>query len=352
MISTACSIAVLSSQAIAALQGAEMLPDRLVLRSGQLSKPVYAEVDEAIARMGGVWNARAGAHIFTVPYIAQLTSILSGESLFPATNPNAFFPTSDELAAEAIAQSRAFLKLPAGARGIEPHVGRGALVRAARAVRPDIVFDACEIDPANRAAVANLGVNLIGSDFLDLDESTQYDFIFANPPFSVAQDKFAWLTHTQKMLRMLKPGGLLIVILPGQIEFVGRTAVKEVREAILAGGRIEKNPEGAFKEVGTGAKTVTVYYGPGESAKAIAATESQSIPLTGENIFWRTVQARGMRVLEHFWAGGGSSYITDTGALINWSSQDACEAQSWLSGQSKIVSKLSSKSTRASKRAA
>lgn len=362
MRATTCTIAELSDAAVDALRTADVFPDRLVLRCGELPKNVYAEVDEALVRLGGQWHGRKRAHFFKFPVENKLKAILAGDDVFPAKNPTAFFPTSEALAAKVVAESRALHSVPVGGVVLEPGVGRAALVRALWAVRPDLVVEACEIDECHRSALAGEKIKFIGNDFLELHEDRLFDVIIANPPFAVDGDKWAWATHLEKMRRLLKDGGVLIAIVPTQIEFVQRRRVAELREWILSNGRIVANAPNAFTEAGTNVKTATIYFGPGEKEEVTATSTPPIEPLgspeqylaqaaqhlqdalavfkelscdlaggagesgdidapepTSQNTYWR--EAKGAVYSR------GDLWVDSTGAVLFWFGREAGEAQ-------------------------
>jgi predicted RNA methylase len=254
------------------LTSAEKLADRLILCSGSLPRSVWVEVNGFLTLLGGEWNSKAGAHLFATPYVETMEGIMSGRLPMPErpdTNPGAFFPTPPDLAEAAIANSTGLARLPQGARVLECSAGRGALVMAVKAVRPDLIIEACEIDPANRAALIAMGVTIVAEDFLDLPEMAQYHAVVMNPPFSLASDKFAWVTHTEKAFRHLAEGGVLVAILPEALLFQSSDRIRALRALFLReGGAIITNPGDAFRSVGTMAKTVTAFAGGVAVSKA------------------------------------------------------------------------------------
>lgn len=268
-----------SALAVSALRNSTLLADRVVLTSERLSKPVYADVKRVLTAFGGEWSTSEQAFLFDYDYRDSLTAVLDGTGQMPRRNPTAFFPTPDELAAWVMSRSLGLANLPEGARVLEPSAGRGALISAALAVRPDLRFEACEIDPHHRRHLVAQGVKLVGEDFMGLPETGEkYDAVVMNPPFSLEGEKNAWLSHVQKAQRLLAQGGTLIAILPESAAGnAGGTAGEVWRKKLASmGGEFAKNPKGAFKSSGTLAGTVTLFIGGFLSDKLVSQREQKA----------------------------------------------------------------------------
>ncbi len=249
-----------TAEAISVLRSCVLSSHGLALPPKQLSKPLYAEVKRVLNALGGQWNTSAQAFLFDHDYQPRLEAVLDGREGLPDQNPTAFFPTQATLASSVIGQSRGLLSLPIGAHLLEPEAGRAALIDAVRAVRADLVVDACEIDPSHRAYLAGRGIRLVGDDFLSLDTSIRYDAIVMNPPFAVPGDKMAWLTHVEKALEILVPGGVLIAILPDGAMWRTTARHQALRARIEGlGGVFHSNSKDAFKESGTMTGTCTLF---------------------------------------------------------------------------------------------
>ncbi len=82
--------------------------------------------------------------------------------------------------------------LPAGS-WLEPTAGDGAIIRAVRKVRRDVVWTACELRPECSATLLGLTGNVWTSDFLSPRLSfyrpgrRNFDAAVLNPPFTLAQ---------------------------------------------------------------------------------------------------------------------------------------------------------------------
>jgi hypothetical protein len=80
-----------------------------------------------------------------------------------------------------------------GGRWIEPAAGDGAIIRAVRWHRRDILWDALDIREACRERLHNLvGHDRVIGDFIGypffVDGSSKYDVLITNPPFSLAME--------------------------------------------------------------------------------------------------------------------------------------------------------------------
>ena len=88
----------------------------------------------------------------------------------------------------------------------------------------NLFVDMCEFLPANRTSLNDIfsdnpNIRLFDEpDFMQLDTSTAYDYIFMNPPFTIksqAQDKTLYaVDFITKAYKNLKEGGKLVAILP------------------------------------------------------------------------------------------------------------------------------------------
>lgn len=116
----------------------------LYLPPGQLDRKVYLAVNTVLESMGGKWNRRAKAHVFTADPREALTAVLDGGTIAAAPKVlEAFFATPPALANK-IATESDIVDLEPGARVLEPSAGDGALVRAILDANPDVHVTAIE----------------------------------------------------------------------------------------------------------------------------------------------------------------------------------------------------------------
>lgn len=151
---------------------------------------------------------------------------------------NDFFPTPKATAQRMVAEAG----IEPGMSVLEPSAGNGNIADAIRAagVNPDVV----EQSPKLREILDAKGFNLVGHDFMDVQDG-HYDRIVMNPPFSNGQDA----EHIQHAYTLLKPGGHLIAIAGEGIFFRNDAKATAFREWLDEhGGTSEKLPEGTFQD--------------------------------------------------------------------------------------------------------
>ena len=219
---------------------------RLVLPRQQLSRALYAAVDDALARLGAQWDKRSKTHVFSDPLeranAATSLAALLATGTMPARNPFEFFETPDSLCEEAVDMA----EVQPGDLALEPSAGQGALLEAMR--KRGARVDAIEIDPRHVARLRDAGAAVRQGNFLAHTPTPVYDVIVMNPPFSAGQD----LQHVTHALSFLKPTGRLVAITAPGFEFNQRRAFQAFRKLLdLAQADVREVPAGAFKSSGT-----------------------------------------------------------------------------------------------------
>jgi hypothetical protein len=252
----------LSEQALTVLQMATV--DSLkqsVAITGKLERSLYEEVDEALTRCGGKWTKKVKAHVFPYDPAPLIQAILeTGE--MPPKNPTAFFPTPADVVSDLLS-AVPWGWMPDDTRILEPSAGTGALLDAIR-MRQKLnegdgwAIDCCEVLELNRAQLRAKGYTVVAEDFLEYQPEEQYDLIVMNPPFSVEEDSLAYITHIEHAFSMLKNGGKLLAIAPPGFKFRQDKRSVDFFLLVASHGVIWDNPEGAFKESGTGVATVNI----------------------------------------------------------------------------------------------
>lgn len=239
----------------------------LTLPSGQLDRTLYVAVADAIEAMGGKWNRKAGAHLFDGEVAPKLAALLD-DGVVPHKNPDAFFETPPEVV-RLVVDAAVLNDIPSeGLRVLEPSAGKGAIARALRSAMPsDAVLDTVELNPERAAGLRAEWFKVHEGDFLAYT-AEPYDLIAMNPPFAVAGDAAAWITHVRHALTLLRPGGRLIAIVPNGI--VHRSDKKhEAIRALFDAAVVEPLAPGAFKSSGTGVSAcLLVYDHPADAEQA------------------------------------------------------------------------------------
>lgn len=225
----------------------------LKLPQVQFNKKSYAEAKKWIEEAGGRWQG-GKVQGFTFPFNPErVFAILNEGKRCNLAQEYQFFETPDEVADWLVMLAGGIHKCDAV---LEPSAGRGALVKAIHRSCPDAVVDCYEMMPENKELLAGLGgIRLLGDDFTKSDNGKLYTKIIANPPFAGNQD----IDHVRMMYDRLESGGTLAAITSVHWTFGQERKCEEFRQWLDAvGGRSYEIEEGAFRQSGTGIKTMAV----------------------------------------------------------------------------------------------
>ena len=230
-----------------------LIPDgqRLMLPKTQLKH--YADIKVKLQKAGGEYNSKGWFEFAQGIDPAQvLASLLGGNTVNGKKDSQSFF-TPAEVAQQVCAQ----VAPKPGMRVLEPSGGGGALADPVRAAGAEIVV--IENYPVNVHLLKEKGYDVIEQDFLTVSPADigQFDAIVANPPFSRNQD----IDHVLHMVKFLKPGGTLSVIM-SQSWMAGSQKKQVAFRDFLAANQahIEPIDAGAFKESGTSVATAHVTF--------------------------------------------------------------------------------------------
>jgi predicted RNA methylase len=225
----------------------------------QLDRKLYLAVAKVISGAGGKWSARLGLHSFSSdPRSVLGLAVATGKGVNVQQTLQAFY-TPQAVAQQVI--ELAEIKL--GMRVLEPSAGRGAL--ALPAARAGGLVHCYEIDPV-AAAELRLGLPSVFSGAFVFESVAQIDFlsdpipvvdlfdaVVMNPPFTKGQA----LAHVSHAFHFLKPGGILVAIVPHNFWVKSTKKTKPMLDELVAATLVhqEEVPAGTFRESGTDVAT-------------------------------------------------------------------------------------------------
>lgn len=184
------------------------------LETGRIAnRKDYENFAKIVYALRGEWVRKHDAHVFTYDPTEEIAAILESDVL-PEVNPYDFFPTPIQEIEEMIDWS----DLPRGEwsrerRVLEPQAGDGRIAQMIRESSPKAIIDCYEIDSFNQKILKGLGLNVVGANFLEAKQPSEfYDYILMNPPFN----KKEYQVHIKKAWDWLAPKGVLVSIVPSQ----------------------------------------------------------------------------------------------------------------------------------------
>lgn len=214
---------------------------------GQLDRKTYLEVAKAIETMGGKWSKKERCHLFEDPAGAVVQDAIATGTVLDLKKAFQFFETPPEVAAHLVELA----EVAPWHRILEPSAGRGRIIEAVKTAGGVLLF-ACELDSRHYQALGDLGADLVGFDFLDLQGEPRFDRIIANPPFTRQQD----IKHVLHMWELLAAGGRLVSVMsPGWTYRSDRLSESFKRLVIEQQGAWTELPEDSFKASGTSVNT-------------------------------------------------------------------------------------------------
>ncbi len=229
----------------------------LRLPAGQLDRKLYEGVNKAIVAIGGKWNRGQKAHVFASGEdLQQRLEDLLGGTVSDAKAAG-FWPTPPALVARLIHLA----EVDSSHVCLEPSAGHGAIAdELSRIVAPSHLT-LVELLPENCRVLRGKGYEVFEADFLTAPLPATFDRVVMNPPFERKQD----IAHVKRAFSLLAPGGRLVSVMAGGVEFREDKVTAAFREFVYEHGHMERNPDGAFDASGTGVRTVNVVLANGES---------------------------------------------------------------------------------------
>lgn len=226
--------------------------------TAQLDRKLYLSVNEVLDRIGGKWNKKQKAHVFSEDPTEKLNSVIECGVLEPKVKTG-YFPTPTALVKRMIELA----DLDSKHLIMEPSAGQGhiadAICKTTGLLGREIMV--CEILPENIHRLIKKGYFVEEFEFFKMAEELKsnkmkFDRILMNPPF----EKQADIEHTTTAFNLLADGGVLVAIMSSGVMFRENKKTVSFRENILDkyAVSIEENPRGAFKDSGTMVNTVMI----------------------------------------------------------------------------------------------
>lgn len=236
---------------------AATINDSHVTLPHQLDRGTYEEVNKALMILGGKWNRKAGAHVFTTSPADELATVVD-TGLMPVDRDKlaSYWPTPPAIATHLATEAHVG-NLPAGTRVLEPSAGTGAIVTAILTENPGVNVTAIEVDGGRAATLRGMRCSTYEGRFQDWAVlcDDRFPAIVMNPPFTEPGDAQAWATHTVAAFTLLTPGGRLAAVVPRSIEASTRKAATAVRVLVEEHGAMWRLPDDAFAASGTLVRT-------------------------------------------------------------------------------------------------
>lgn len=243
--------------------------DSFAIRFPQVPPTLYRELNEVLTRLGGKWKGgRTKAHVFQEDPAPLIEYVLSN-AIMPPKNPEAFFPTPDEVAHGIMIMSD-LEKLRDEDLFLEPQAGSGALLdylqkHASELLQTDVYaplkprLHLVEKSPIRCAILRAKGyTNVHQGDFLLYQTDLRFARILMNPPFSLPGATTAYIDHILHAFTFLAPGGVLTTIASDHFIRHKDQRSQSFLEFVTTNGCFEPNDENAFKGTGTSVQTLTI----------------------------------------------------------------------------------------------
>lgn len=239
----------ISQDVLTVLSGAVMDGQALSVTQ-QLDRALYLRVNKVLAALGGKWNRKTKAHLFTDDARELVDSVILTGKVFLPDNFD-FFPTP----AEVVEKLFAVADLRPDHIALEPSAGGGAIAIPLSKIVKRV--DCIEFVPPAAAELRERFDSVIEASLLDVEPTPNYDRIIMNPPFSKRQD----IHHVLHAAGFLKPGGRLVSVMAAGVVFREDKLSKGFRQFVSDhGGSITALPENSFKVSGTSVNTVIVEF--------------------------------------------------------------------------------------------
>jgi predicted RNA methylase len=222
----------------------------VVLPPGQLTRPVYEEVNRVLVTAGGKWDRKTKSHLFKKSPADALSEWLATGQLVNEKQAFQIFDTPDWLA-DLMVEA---LDIVPDELVLEPSAGEGQLVKAC--LRKGACVHAVELRPECEALLVALEVNVTIGNFLLMQRnrlSHGYKACVMNPPFTKGQA----IEHVTHAYRFVTAPLRLAAVMPSGVVFGSQRQPVAFREWCTAQrARMYQLPDQTFREAGADVNTV------------------------------------------------------------------------------------------------
>ncbi len=248
------------------LADATIKDNAVALNCGQLDPKEYKRVDAVLKRLWGKWDGRKRLHLFQYDPTDAIAAYIESGNL-PPKNATAYFPTPKEILEDMVDM----VSSPVPRTVLEPSAGQGAIADAIRThfegvfecldVDHKIAIDCVELLEINADILEAKGYSVVRQDFLEIEPDQKYDLVAMNPPFSVAGDSSAYITHILHAWRFLKSKGQLVAVVPPGWRTRTGKSFDAFRDLIAkCATEVVPYDKGTFKDSGTMIETEMISF--------------------------------------------------------------------------------------------
>ncbi len=225
----------------------------------QVGHRAYRRVNSVLEALGGSWSRADRAHVFTGDARELIDQAITTGEVLAEVSPDAqlgHYPTPEPLARELVRMAN----VQRGNHVLEPSAGDGAIVLALQDA--GAIVTCVERAPLRREkllvrVLKSRDVLAQAIDFMMFEHGRPFDAIVMNPPFC-RSGQGDHLDHVRHAHRMLRPGGVLVSVMPSSLTFRRDRRYAETRAWCEARGEISPLPAGSFSASGTEVNTVVV----------------------------------------------------------------------------------------------
>lgn len=216
---------------------------------GEQPRPLH--LDGGLRLLGGRWSKKEKAYCFDGPD-CDLAGCIDGAlstGEFRDIPVRIQFITPPSLADFAAS----FAEIESGHTVLEPSAGTGNLAYAADAVGGEVLC--IDSDPVMVKNLKADGYTVKLGDFFGLTTSLPlFDRVLMFPPFGMGVE----LRHVVTAYDKLKPGGILVAILPVGFTFRQDESTREFKQLLSRYGESTENDADTFRGTGVPLRTVTI----------------------------------------------------------------------------------------------